>query len=106
MITALEALYPISRGDAFCKLQLQKAPFPHQLENTLKELRQHPAAQLTAIACFANLLKAERFDHAAPAGSPHCRAAKNAAAFKCLHDAIRQVIEVCYPPCSVMFSAC
>ena len=106
VITALEALYLISRCGTYCKLQLQKGPFPHQLKNTLKELRQHPAAQLTAVACFVNLLNAERLDNAAPAGNPHCRAAKDAGIFKCFHDAIRQVIEVCHPLCSVMYNAC
>ncbi len=105
VITALEALYAVSKFDTYCK-QLQKAPFPHQLESTLEELRQHPAARLTAVACFANLLKAERLNNAAPAGNPHCRAAKSAGIFKCFHDAIRQAIEVCHPLHTVMCNAC
>ena len=67
---ALEALYPISRGGTYCKLQLQKAPFAHQLKCTL-ELMQHPAARLTADACFANLLRAESVNNAALPRNPH-----------------------------------
>ncbi|DBB18041.1 TPA: hypothetical protein ACH3X3_003033 [Trebouxia sp. C0006] len=73
--------------------KLQKAPFSHQLKNTLEELRQHLAAQLTAVACFANLLRAERVNNAALARNPHCRAAKDAGIFKCFHDAVRQAAE-------------
>ena len=106
VISALEALYPISRCGTYCKLQLRKAPFPHQLKSTLEELRQHPAARLTAVACFASLLRAERVNNAALARNPHCRAAKDAGIFKCFHDAIRQAIEVCYLLRSVMCNAC
>ena len=106
VIAALEALYPISRCGTYCKLQLQKAPFSHQLKNTLEELRQHLAARLTAVACFANLLRAERVNNAALARNPHCRAAKDAGIFKCFHDAVRQAAEVCHPLCSVMYNAC
>lgn len=94
--TALEALYSLSRSGHSYGLVVAAPPFAMQFDIALKGLKHQPAASLTAIACLANLCRAEMLavPLRAAAGQQHCSAAKQAGTFNQIDDCINDALLV------------